>query len=69
CWRLPVPNLQSLRSWASSMLSPLASINVFMFSFHVNFGLPLFLLLYFRIWNCLKLYEMCIYETLFTMVT
>ncbi|KAJ9584358.1 hypothetical protein L9F63_021317, partial [Diploptera punctata] len=36
CCRLPVPNLQSLRSWASSMLSPLACITVFMFSFHVN---------------------------------
>ncbi|KAJ9581962.1 hypothetical protein L9F63_003715, partial [Diploptera punctata] len=33
CCRLPVPNLQSLRSWASSMLSPLACITVFMFSF------------------------------------
>ncbi|KAJ9598897.1 hypothetical protein L9F63_026567, partial [Diploptera punctata] len=31
CCRLPVPNLQSLRSWASSMLSPLACITVFMF--------------------------------------
>ncbi|KAJ9594693.1 hypothetical protein L9F63_014027, partial [Diploptera punctata] len=43
--RLPVPNLQSLRSCASSMLSPLACITILMFSFHVNFGLPLFFFL------------------------
>ncbi|KAJ9577243.1 hypothetical protein L9F63_006217, partial [Diploptera punctata] len=44
CCRLPVPNLQNLRSWASSMLSALACT----FSFHVNFGLPLFFFLYDR---------------------
>ncbi|KAJ9581378.1 hypothetical protein L9F63_023454, partial [Diploptera punctata] len=42
CCRLPVPNLQSLRSWASSMLSPLACISVFMLSFHINFDLRIF---------------------------
>ncbi|KAJ9599385.1 hypothetical protein L9F63_010147, partial [Diploptera punctata] len=34
-----------LRSWASSILNPLVCITIFMLSFHVNFGLPLFFFL------------------------
>ncbi|KAJ9575784.1 hypothetical protein L9F63_007325, partial [Diploptera punctata] len=45
CCRLPVPNIQSLQSWASSMLSSLSCITIFMLFFHVNFGLPLFFFL------------------------